>query len=332
MYDRKSILITGGTGSFGQAFTEYLLTNFQPERIVIYSRDEMKQWSMQNKFKGQNTLRFFVGDVRDKERLQMAMRGIDLVVHAAAMKIVPVAEYNPFECVKTNVIGAMNVVEAALFCGVTSVVALSTDKASSPTNLYGATKLTSDKVFIASNSYSGSGGTIFSVVRYGNVLGSRGSVIPFFMGLPDDEDTPITHPDMTRFFITLNEGINLVTEAFTSAIGGEIFVKKIPSIKITDLARVLRPKNKIKFVGVRPGEKLHEQMISVEDSEYTYEYDQFYKILPAINDWEKDIKRIGEGKKVHENFSYSSDKNSDWIDDNTVKEWLETKFETLSKY
>lgn len=330
-YDGKSVLITGGTGSFGHAFTQHILNNFDPARLIIYSRDEMKQWKMQSKFNNE-LLRFFVGDVRDKARLQLAMRGVDHVVHAAAMKIVPVAEYNPFECVQTNILGAMNVIDAAISCGVSSIVALSTDKASSPSNLYGATKLTSDKLFIAGNSYSGSDGPTFSVVRYGNVMGSRGSVIPLFLSLKSDEDTPITHPDMTRFLITLEEGISLVDTAFSTAIGGEIFVKKIPSIKITGLAKILRPNNNIKIVGVRPGEKLHEQMISVEDAGFTYEYSSFYKILPSINGWGNDPARIGDGVAVHSEFSYSSDTNCDWVNDEYIKSWIDenyTEFEKL---
>jgi UDP-N-acetylglucosamine 4,6-dehydratase len=250
------------------------------------------------------------------------MNGIDYVVHAAATKIVPTAEYNPFECVKTNVIGAMNVIDTSIDNNVEKVVALSTDKASSPINLYGATKLASDKLFVAGNSYSG-GGTKFSVVRYGNVMGSRGSVIPFFMSLHDKNELPITDKNMTRFMISLEDGVQLVWHAFEDMQGGEIYVKKIPSMKITDIAKVISPDAKLKIVGIRPGEKLHEQMIGVEDTPYTYEYQNHFKILPAINNWSEDEFRIKDGTKVDSDFIYSSDNNSEWMTKEYLKTWIE---------
>ena len=274
----SNILITGGTGSFGSKFVPMTLEKFSPKRIIILSRDEMKQWEMAKKFSDDERVRFFLGDVRDKDRLYRALDGVDFVVHAAATKIVPTAEYNPFECIKTNVSGAMNLIDASIDKGVKKVVALSTDKASSPINLYGASKLTSDKLFIASNAYSGEHGTSFSVVRYGNVMGSRGSVIPFFMSLRDNGSLPITDPRMTRFMITLQAGVNLVWRAFSDMIGGEIFVKKIPSMNIVDLAQAIAPNCELENIGIRPGEKLHEQMIGPEDSPYTYEYSNFYKM------------------------------------------------------
>jgi UDP-N-acetylglucosamine 4,6-dehydratase/5-epimerase len=320
--DNSSILITGGTGSFGNTFASMTLEKFNPKRVIIFSRDEMKQWEMAKKFQGDERIRFFIGDVRDKERLHRALDGVDYVVHAAATKIVPTAEYNPFECIKTNVIGAMNLIDACIDKGVKRVVALSTDKASSPINLYGATKLASDKVFVASNSYSGGHATRFAVVRYGNVMGSRGSVIPFFVSLKDKGVLPITDPRMTRFMISLEEGVELVWHAFEDMEGGEIYVKKIPSMKIIDLARVISPRAKQEIVGIRPGEKLHEQMISIEDAYYTYEYPEHYKILPSINNWSRSITRIKDGKKVPEGFIYSSDNNREWMSDDQLEAWI----------
>jgi UDP-N-acetylglucosamine 4,6-dehydratase (inverting) len=267
-------------------------------------------------------VRFFIGDVRDKERLVRALDGIEYVVHAAATKIVPTAEYNPFECVKTNVIGAMNLIDACIDKGVKRVVALSTDKASSPVNLYGATKLTSDKLFIAGNSYSGNHNTRFGVVRYGNVMGSRGSVIPFFLSLAAKGRLPITDERMTRFMITLEQGVELVWHAFSDMVGGEIYVKMIPSIKLIDIAKAVAPKAVLDFVGIRPGEKLHEQMISGEDAPYTYEYAEHYKILPAINNWCDDPLRIKEGRKAARDFTYCSDNNTDWMTIETLQEWI----------
>jgi UDP-N-acetylglucosamine 4,6-dehydratase len=319
----SSILVTGGTGSFGQAFVRLTLKKYNPKRLVVFSRDEMKQWEMAKKFNNDPRIRFFIGDVRDKERLHRALYGVDFVVHAAATKIVPTAEYNPFECIKTNINGAMNLIDACIDQKVKRVVALSTDKASSPINLYGATKLASDKLFVASNSsYVGGHDTKFSVVRYGNVMGSRGSVIPFFMSVKDQGVLPITDKRMTRFMISLNQGVDLVWLAFEDMLGGEIYIKKIPSMKVTDIAKVIAPKAKHKIIGIRPGEKLHEQMISSEDSFSTYEYSNYYKILPQINEWGKDKYRIKRGIKVPEGFVYSSENNSKWITKDELKEWI----------
>lgn len=322
MLKEKTILITGGTGSFGNAFVPMTLAKHNPKRLVIYSRDEMKQWEMAKKFEGDSRVRFFIGDVRDRDRLYRALDGIEYVVHAAATKIVPTAEYNPFECVKTNINGAMNLIDACIDKGVKRIVALSTDKASSPINLYGATKLASDKLFIAGNSYSGGHDTRFAVVRYGNVMGSRGSVIPFFMSLAEKGELPITDERMTRFMISLEQGVELVWHAFDDMNGGEIYVRKIPSMNIMDLAAVVAPEAKLNFVGIRPGEKLHEQMISEEDAAYTYEYGDYYKILPAIHGWDSCKKRINNGKKVPENFCYTSNNNSEWMSKETLKEWI----------
>lgn len=322
MLTNSSILITGGTGSFGHAFVPATLAKYNPRRLVIYSRDEMKQWEMAKQYGNDDRVRFFIGDVRDKERLSRALKGIDYVVHAAATKIVPTAEYNPFECVKTNVIGAMNLIDACVDQGVKRVAALSTDKASSPANLYGATKLASDKLFIAGNSYSGTQDTRFSVVRYGNVMGSRGSVIPFFLSLVESGVLPITDARMTRFMITLEQGVDLVWRAFDDMVGGEIYVKKIPSMKVVDVARAVAPEARQEIVGIRPGEKLHEQMIGTEDALYTYEYDGYYKILPAIHDWFKDPQRINGGRLVDPNFTYSSDNNTEWMSIATLQSWI----------
>jgi UDP-N-acetylglucosamine 4,6-dehydratase len=331
MFDNKSILITGGTGSFGHAFVPMILEKYNPQRLVIYSRDEMKQWEMAKLFEKDERVRFFIGDVRDKDRLVRALKGIDYVIHAAATKIVPTAEYNPFECVKTNVFGAMNLIDACIDQGVEKVVALSTDKASSPANLYGATKLTSDKLFIAGNSYSGDRGTRFSVVRYGNVMGSRGSVIPYFLTLVDGGVLPITNDKMTRFMITLEDGVKLVWTAFEDMVGGEIYVKKIPSMKMTDVALAVSPDARIDIIGIRPGEKLHEQMIGPDDTPHTYEYPGHYKILPAINNWSSDPYRIKDGVKVKEDFNYSSDNNSDWMSIDTLRTWIELNRKKIGK-
>ena len=323
MLTNSTILVTGGTGSFGHTFVPMTLAKYNPKKLIIFSRDEMKQWEMAKLFQGDDRIRFFIGDVRDKDRLYRALDGVDYVVHAAATKIVPTAEYNPFECVKTNVLGAMNLIDACIDKGVKRVVALSTDKASSPINLYGATKLASDKLFVAGNSYSGGHDTRFAVVRYGNVMGSRGSVIPFFMSIKDRGVLPITDARMTRFMISLEQGVELVWHAFEDMVGGEIYVKKIPSMKVTDLARVVAPKCKQEVVGIRPGEKLHEQMIGAEDAYYTYEYPEHYKILPAINNWDQDGKRIKDGQKVPEGFVYASDNNTDWMTDSQLQAWIE---------
>ena len=332
MFNGKSVLITGGTGSFGRAFIPMTLEKYSPKRLVVYSRDEMKQWEMAKDFKDDDRVRFFIGDVRDKGRLGRALDGIDYVVHAAATKIVPTAEYNPFECIKTNIDGAMNLVDACIDQGVKRVVALSTDKASSPVNLYGATKLASDKLFVASNSsYAYGYETRFSVVRYGNVMGSRGSVIPFFMSIKNEGVLPITDPRMTRFMISLEQGVELVWHAFDDMVGGEIYVKKIPSMKVTDLARVIAPDAKQETIGIRPGEKLHEQMIGPEDSFYTFEYPSHYKILPQINSWAEDFNRIKDGVKVPEGFVYSSDNNRDWMTDGDLRVWLEANKGNIGK-
>ena len=323
MLTNSNILITGGTGSFGHTFIPMTLEKYNPKKIVILSRDEMKQWEMAKLFKDDSRVRFMIGDVRDKDRLYRALDGIDYVIHAAATKIVPTAEYDPFECVKTNVIGAMNLIDACIDKGVKRIVALSTDKASSPANLYGATKLTSDRLFVSGNSYTGSHNTSFSVVRYGNVMGSRGSVIPFFMSISKDGVLPITDNRMTRFMISLEEGVELVWHAFNDMKGGEIYVKKIPSMKITDVALAVDNKAKQEEVGIRPGEKLHEQMIGPEDAPYTYEYTGYFKILPSINDWSSDSERIGKGKRVDPGFMYCSDSNTEWMEISELQEWIE---------
>ena len=329
MLSNSTILITGGTGSFGNTFVPMTLAKYNPKKVIIFSRDEMKQWDMAKKFDGDKRVRFFIGDVRDKERLYRALDGVDYVVHAAATKIVPTAEYNPFECVKTNVMGAMNLIDASIDKGIKRVVALSTDKASSPINLYGATKLTSDKLFVAGNSYSGSHLTRFAVVRYGNVMGSRGSVIPFFMDIKGQGVLPITDPRMTRFMISLEDGVKLVWHAFEDMVGGEVYVKKIPSMKVTDLARVIAPDAEQKIVGIRPGEKLHEQMISPEDAYYTYEYPEHFKILPVINGWGSDPARIKDGTKVAEDFVYASDSNPEWMSDADLQAWIDSNREKI---
>ncbi len=322
MLKNSTILITGGTGSFGHTFVPMTLERYNPRKLIIYSRDEMKQWEMAKLFQGDERVRFFIGDVRDRERMYRALDGVDYVVHAAATKIVPTAEYNPFECVKTNVNGAMNVIDACIDRGVKGVVALSTDKASSPVNLYGATKLASDKLFVAGNSYAGATGCKFSVVRYGNVMGSRGSVIPFFLTQKGKGSLPITDARMTRFMITLEQGVELVWHAFEDMEGGEIYVKKIPSMKVTDIARAVDPEAQHQIVGIRPGEKLHEQMISPEDAYYTYEYPEHFKILPAIHSWHEDFKRIKDGQRVPEGFTYASDNNTEWMDVPALQTWI----------
>ncbi len=322
MLTNSSILVTGGTGSFGHTFVPLTLEKYSPRRLVIFSRDEMKQWEMAKLYGNDKRVRFFIGDVRDKDRLSRALDGIDYVVHAAATKIVPTAEYNPFECVKTNVLGAMNLIDASIDCGVKRVVALSTDKASSPANLYGATKLASDKLFVASNSYAGFHNTRFAVVRYGNVMGSRGSVIPYFMGLAETGVFPITDERMTRFMITLEQGVDLVWHAFDDMVGGEVYVRKIPSMRVIDIAMAINPDARHEIVGVRPGEKLHEQMIGVEDALDTYEYPDHYKILPAIHYWSSDPNRISDGCKVSPEFTYCSNSNNDWMSIRSLQGWI----------
>ena len=329
MFDDKSILITGGTGSFGKKFAERILREFSPKRIVIYSRDEFKQDIMSKEFKIKfpekfRKLRFFIGDVRDKDRLYRAFNDIDYVIHAAAMKQVPACEYNPFEAIKTNIHGAQNIVDAAIDCGVKKVVALSTDKAVNPINLYGGTKLVSDKLFIAGNAYSGGEGTTFSVVRYGNVAGSRGSVIPFFKGLLESGEKvlPITDYRMTRFWITLDEGVDLVFKALKESRGGETYISKIPSFKITDLAKAMNPDGHMKEVGIREGEKLDEVMITKDDSRMTYEYEKHYIIYPHFDWWNSQNYMTPGGKLVEEGFEYDSGKNSEWLSVEQLKELL----------
>jgi UDP-N-acetylglucosamine 4,6-dehydratase len=331
MLTNKSILITGGTGSFGQKFASMTLARFDPERLVVYSRDEMKQWEMANRFEHDPRLRFIIGDVRDKDRLIRALDGIDYVVHAAATKIVPTAEYNPFECVKTNVFGSMNLIDACITRGIRRVVALSTDKASNPINLYGASKLAADKLFIASTAYEDTHDTLFAVVRYGNVMGSRGSVIPFFLARAHTGVLPITDTRMTRFMITLEQAVELVWMAFQDMRGGEIYVKKIPSMTISDIARAVAPDARHEIIGIRPGEKIHEQMIGIEDAPhaYEYEYEGHYKILPAIHNGSSDQARIGKGKKVDVDFEYTSGGNSEWMQVAALRDWIEVHSESF---
>lgn len=326
MLNNKTILITGGTGSFGHQFVSYVLEHYEPKKVIIYSRDEYKQFVMQNEYKNHpqaGKLRFFIGDVRDKDRLYRAFDGVDYVVHAAALKQVPACEYNPMEAVKTNINGAMNVVDAALDCGVKRVVALSTDKSVNPINLYGGTKLVSDKLFIAANAYAGFKDVNFSVVRYGNVAGSRGSVIPFFRNIIENGGTalPITDYRMTRFWISLEEGVQLVIKALKEAKGGETFISKIPSFKITDLAQAMLPGCEMPEVGIREGEKLHEVMVTREDSMMTYEYDKHYVIYPHYTWWSEDRIMPG-GKKVEQGFEYSSGSNTEWLGVEELKELL----------
>ena len=324
MLTNTSILVTGGTGSFGNTFVPMTLAKYNPKRLVIYSRDEMKQWAMARKFEDDPRVRFFIGDVRDKDRLARALDGIDYVVHAAATKIVPTAEYNPFECVKTNIIGAMNLIDVCIDHGIKRVVALSTDKASNPINLYGATKLASDKLFVAGNAYAGTHDTRFAVVRYGNVMGSRGSVIPFFISLAHTGILPITDPRMTRFMITLEQGVELVWHAFDDMHGGEIYVKKIPSMTILDIANAVAPGAEHKIIGIRPGEKIHEQMIGLEDAPNTYAYEDHYKILPMIHNWSADPLRIKGGSRVADGFMYTSDSNNKWMSVDELRAWIES--------
>ncbi|HGG0417968.1 TPA: UDP-N-acetylglucosamine 4,6-dehydratase (inverting) [Clostridium sporogenes] len=320
MLENKVILITGGTGSFGKKFTEIILEKYNPKKIIIYSRDEFKQDLMKKNFLTKypdkiNKLRFFIGDVRDKDRLYRAFNGVDYVIHAAAMKQVPACEYNPFEAIKTNIHGAQNIIDAALDRCVKKVVALSTDKAVNPINLYGGTKLVSDKLFIAANAYSGGDGTVFSVVRYGNVAGSRGSVIPFFKSLIEEgeKELPITDFRMTRFWITLEQGVELVLKALKESKGGETYISKIPSFKITDLAKAMLSEIKLKEIGIREGEKLHEIMITKDDSRYTYEYSQHYIVYPHFDWWDSGKYLTPGGKPIEEGFEYNSGTNSQWL-------------------
>ena len=326
MLNNKTILITGGTGSFGHDFVDYVLQNYKPKKVIIYSRDEFKQFLMDNDYAAyRDVMRYFIGDVRDEDRLKMAMKGVDYVIHAAALKQVPACEYNPNEAIKTNVNGAMNVINAALATDVKKVVALSTDKAVNPINLYGGTKLVSDKLFCAANAYSGDDGTRFAVVRYGNVAGSRGSVIPFFQKKIDDgeKSLPITDYRMTRFWISLDEGVKLVIKALEEARGGETFISKIPSFKITDLAQAMLPGCEMPEVGIREGEKLHEIMVTREDSMHTYEYDKHFIIYPNYN-WWSDSKLIPGGKLVEPEFEYSSGTNTEWLSVEDIQRLLKT--------
>ena len=308
-FDDKSVLVTGGTGSFGKTFVRTLLDETRARRIIVYSRDELKQFEMQGIFSGEKRLRFFIGDVRDKPRLERALDGVQVVVHAAALKQVPAAEYNPFEAVKTNVYGAQNIIDAAIDRGVERVLALSTDKASSPINLYGATKLVSDKLFIAGNAYAGGKRTRFAVVRYGNVVGSRGSVIPFFKRVAPTGVVPITDTRMTRFWITLEQGVRFVMDSVERMQGGELFVPKIPSMRLTDLAEAVAPGARLEVVGIRPGEKLHEEMISENDARRTLDMGGYFVIQPEMDWWPNTLK--GDG--LPEGFSYSSDTNTEWL-------------------
>jgi len=336
MLCNKTILVTGGTGSFGRRFIRMTLEKFNPAKIIVFSRDEMKQYEMASELGNDPRLRFFLGDVRDKDRLKRACHGVDYIVHAAALKIVPTAEYNPFEYVKTNVMGAMNVIDCAIDEGVTRVTALSTDKACSPINLYGATKLCSDKLFISGNCYAGGRSTKFSIVRYGNVMGSRGSIIPRFRELASSGQIPITDNSMTRFMITLEQAVELVWTSLDDCLGGEIYVPKIPSMRLVDIAQAIAPNAKFKIIGIRPGEKLHEQMISVEDSRICYEYDDYYKIFPQI-----DISRnsssttletfdgsIKPGKRVQPGFCYSSDTNNKWMSVEDLRSWIDNEYQS----
>lgn len=337
MLDDKSVLITGGTGSFGKKITEVLLSQYDPKKIIIYSRDEFKQDLMKKEFNTRfpnkvHKLRFFIGDVRDKDRLYRAFRGVDYVIHAAAMKQVPACEYNPFEAIKTNIHGAQNIIDASLDCGVKKVVALSTDKAVNPINLYGGTKLVSDKLFISANAYSGENGTILSAVRYGNVAGSRGSVIPFFENVLSSgkNELPITDFEMTRFWITLEQGVDLVLKALAEAKGGETYISKIPSFKITDLAKAMKSEVNLKEVGIREGEKLHEVMISKDDSRSTYEYENHYIIYPQFEWWDFERYFTPGGKLIEKGFEYNSGNNKEWLDVKGLVDEL-ARLKTLKK-
>jgi UDP-N-acetylglucosamine 4,6-dehydratase len=316
MINNANVLVTGGTGSFGKKFVEIALRDYQPNKLIIFSRDELKQYEMAQQFPVSRypSIRFFIGDVRDRERLYRAFDSVDVIVHAAALKQVPASEYNPLEAIKTNVLGAANVIEAAIDRNVKKVIALSTDKAANPINLYGATKLCSDKLFVAANSYSGYHGTRFGVVRYGNVVGSRGSVIPFFIKMREKGVLPITDARMTRFWITLEQGVQFVLKSLERMKGGEIFVPKIPSMNILDLANAIGPECRTEVVGIRPGEKLHEVMVPEDDAHHTVEYDDYFAILPAFQDWDQQayLKANG-GRLCPDGFRYSSDTNARWL-------------------
>lgn len=336
MLDNKTILITGGTGSFGKKFLEMIFAQYNPKKVIIYSRDEFKQSLMKHEYQDKvdmSKVRFFIGDVRDKDRLYRAFRGVDYVIHAAAMKQVPTCEYNPFEAIKTNIHGAQNIIDAALDSGVKKVVALSTDKAVNPINLYGGTKLVSDKLFVSANAYSGDHGTVFSVVRYGNVAGSRGSVIPFFKTLIEEgqKELPITDFRMTRFWITLEQGVELVFKALKESQGGETYISKIPSFKITDIAKAMKSDILLKEVGIREGEKLHEAMITKEDSRSTYEYENHYVIYPNFEWWDVSTHSTNGGKLIEEGFEYNSDGNVKWLGVEELKLELNKMYEKIEK-
>lgn len=329
MLNNKNILVTGGTGSFGKKFIEMTFKKYNPNKVIVYSRDEFKQDALKKDISIKNpeilsNLRFFIGDVRDRQRLYRAFKDVDYVIHAAAMKQVPACEYNPFEAIKTNIHGAQNVIDAALDCGVKKVVALSTDKAVNPINLYGGTKLVSDKLFISANAYSGKDGTSFSIVRYGNVAGSRGSVIPFFKGLIDKgvKEMPITDFNMTRFWITLDQGVELVYKALSEAVGGETYISKIPSFKITDLAKAMLPGCELKEVGIREGEKIHEVMVTKDDSRFTLEFDKNFVIIPHFSWWNSKNIDFTMGKKVDLGFEYTSGGNNQWLNIEALRKEL----------
>lgn len=334
MINNKVILVTGGTGSFGSVFVEYLLTNFKPKKVMVFSRDEQKQFLMEKKLKKfRDKLRFLIGDVRDLQRLEFATKNVDILIHAAAMKHVLIAEYNPFEVVKTNVIGAQNVIDACLKNNVKKVIALSTDKASSPANIYGASKLTSDKLFIAANSYAGKNKNKFSVVRYGNVLGSKGSILPLFFEGAKNGLITITDKRMTRFNITLKESVDLVIKALKNMVGGEIFVPKIPSFKVIDLAKAISLESKIMFIGIKPGEKLHEELISVHESMNTIEYKKHFVITSTAEFFywnKKNYMKKFKGKKCNNNFSYNSDNNKEKLSVNSLKKIVKKELKKLN--
>ena len=330
MLQNSSILVTGGTGSFGSRFVPMVLDTYDPVRLVIYSRDEMKQWEMAKSYADDSRVRFFLGDVRDKERLYRAMDGIDFVVHAAALKIITTAEYNPFEYIKTNINGAMNVIDACLDTGVKKCIALSTDKASSPVNLYGATKLASEKLFVAGNSYSGESRCRFSIVRYGNVMGSRGSVIPYFLSLENGTELPITDTRMTRFMIRLEQAVDLVFHGFSDMSGGEIYIRKVPSMNIVDIANACVPKSKHKIIGIRPGEKLNEQLVGEDESPFTYEFKDYFKILPSIDAFASNVDNYGE--IVPNGFKYTSDLNDSWMEIDELSEWIENNRDIIGYF
>lgn len=331
MFDKKIVTITGGTGSFGKKMIHDLTSKYKLKELRIFSRDEMKQWYLQEKYFKIKNLKFIIGDVKDKYSINRAIKGSDYVVHAAATKIVPTAENNPEECIKTNINGAINVIESCINNKVKKVIALSTDKACNPVNLYGATKLCSDKLFVSSNFIANNNNTKFAVVRYGNVMGSRGSVIPFFINQMKTGKFTITDKRMTRFMISLEGAVDLVKLAFNDTNGGEIYISKIPSMKVLDIAKTIKNKNKIEYIGIRPGEKLHEVMISKEDSFYTYEYKKYFKILPALNNTHKNKNFIKNGKKVVEGFEYSSEKNHDWMTSKDLKKWI-TKYQVSEDF